>query len=280
MKAEHRHDLKTNELAEWLINFPQWAKKNRTTIIYVSVVIVVVAGLYVWKIYSKDILQARQQTDYTRLLTSIAPIKMQILQAQAQGMDTSFMLLTPANNLKALAETTKNDLMAASAFIKYAQVLRAELHYRLEPPGKDEMSTQLNLAKNAYALALARLEAAGIDDSINPSLIASAKFGLGLCAEELGNSPEAKQIYLEITNQPSLQGTTSAVAAKQRLNTMNDYQQEVVFGKAPEIAPPAIPEPAETGLDVNSQLQTPNNVPVTPLPNQESVLKPDAEPKN
>ncbi len=28
MKSDHRHELKTNELAEWLSNLPQWAKKN------------------------------------------------------------------------------------------------------------------------------------------------------------------------------------------------------------------------------------------------------------
>ena len=33
MKAEHRHELKTNELVEWLTNLPQWANENLTTII-------------------------------------------------------------------------------------------------------------------------------------------------------------------------------------------------------------------------------------------------------
>ena len=33
MKSDHRHELKTNELAEWLGNLPQWTKENLVTII-------------------------------------------------------------------------------------------------------------------------------------------------------------------------------------------------------------------------------------------------------
>ena len=41
MKSSHRHELKTNELAEWLSNLPQWAKENRITIIGALVLIVI-----------------------------------------------------------------------------------------------------------------------------------------------------------------------------------------------------------------------------------------------
>ena len=42
MKSDHRHELKTNELAEWLGNLPEWTKENLVTIIAVVVVVVVV----------------------------------------------------------------------------------------------------------------------------------------------------------------------------------------------------------------------------------------------
>ena len=61
MKSEHRHELKTNELAEWLGNFPQWAKENLRMIIYVTVVIVAVAGVYVWNNYQKNLNYAADQ---------------------------------------------------------------------------------------------------------------------------------------------------------------------------------------------------------------------------
>ena len=54
MKSDHRHDLKTNELAEWLINFPQWTKDNLITIICVLGLIVAAAGVCFWKFYGKE----------------------------------------------------------------------------------------------------------------------------------------------------------------------------------------------------------------------------------
>ena len=55
MKSEHRHELKTNELAEWIGNLPQWARENRRMIIYVSVVAVLVIGSASWYWYNKNV---------------------------------------------------------------------------------------------------------------------------------------------------------------------------------------------------------------------------------
>ena len=49
MKAEHRHELKTNELAEWIANLPQWASDNLGMIILVFLVVVLLpAGAYTY----------------------------------------------------------------------------------------------------------------------------------------------------------------------------------------------------------------------------------------
>ena len=230
MKSEHRHELKTNELAEWLGNLPQWTKDNLKTIICVSILIVVVGAFYIWKVYNKNVLQVRERTEFTNLLDQVSASKMQVLQAQAQGTDLSYMLLQPANSLEIFAQKTKNDQMAALALIKRAEALRAELHYgTVEEP---YLITQTNLAKNSYTKALERCPD-------NPLLSATAKFGLGLCAEELGGFEQAQQIYNEITENPDFQGTVAVAQAKLRLETMDDYKKKLVFKPAP--IPPAIP---------------------------------------
>ena len=33
MRSDHRHELKTNELADWIAHFPEWANKNRTSLV-------------------------------------------------------------------------------------------------------------------------------------------------------------------------------------------------------------------------------------------------------
>ena len=84
MKTVHRHDLKTNELAEWIANLPQWARENRTTIIYVSVVAVLVAGSALWYWRKKNVGSVQEQLEFTNLVARLSQNKMQVLMAQSR----------------------------------------------------------------------------------------------------------------------------------------------------------------------------------------------------
>ena len=263
MKAEHRHELKTNELAEWIVNFPQWAKENAKTIIYVSVLVVVVAGLYFWKVYEKRIVSAREQLEFTNLISQISQGKTQILQAQAQGIDTSYTLIQAADNLQNIAQNAKDEQMAALAQIKRAETLRMELHYRFGSISSQDLTAQINRAKDSYTKVLEK-------SSTNPSLTAAAKLGLGLCEEELGNFEQARQIYSEIIANTDFEGTIAAAQAKQRLLTMADYQQKVVLKPSPRHAP-AEPIQPEIKLESPEGFQTQNGaleVPDLNVPSQ------------
>jgi tetratricopeptide (TPR) repeat protein len=295
MKSEHRHELKTNELAEWLGNLPQWTKENLKTIIFAVVLIAVVATLYIWKVYSKNVVQVRERIEFTNLLNEVAGGKMQVLQQQqAQGSDFSYMLIPLARKLESFAQRTKDDRMAALALIKEAETQRAELHYRLGTVSMQDLTEQINLAKASYTRALERCPT-------NPSLAAAATYGLGLCAEELGNFEQAQQIYNEIVANPDFEGTTASVQAKHRLETMSDYKQEVAFKPAPvPPAPELLPgqpgidlsklpfeiKPADTNVpvdfnwpvDINLDYQAPNSVPEffdSNLPSQTPNAVPD-----
>lgn len=236
MKAKHRHELKTNELAEWLSNFPQWAKKNFKTIIYVSIVAVLVIGSYFWHKYQKNVVAAQKELKFTTLITQPPRNKIQILQAQAQGRDYSFLLLQMADDLQTTAQETKNNQAAALALIKRAESLRAELHYRSGTAGKQETAAQMEKARASYREVLEKCPT-------NRTLVAIAKFGLGLCEEEVGNFEDAAQIYREIIANADFEGTTAAAQAKHRLDTMADYQQEVVFKRVSEQVPTELIEP-------------------------------------
>lgn len=222
MKSEHRHQLKTNELAEWIVNLPQWAKENAKMIIYIAVLAVVVIGVYLWKVYEKRIVTAREQLKLTNLIAQIAQGRTGIIQAQSQGIDTSYALIQVADNLQNIAQNTKDEQIAAFALIKRAEALRTELHYRFGNISSGDFTAQINRAKDSYAKAIEK-------SSANPSLKAMAKLGLGLCEEELGNFERARKIYGEITTNTDFEGTIAAAQAKQRLRTMADYQQKVVF---------------------------------------------------
>lgn len=264
MKSEHRHELKTNELAEWLGNLPQWSKENLTTIIVILAVIAAAAVIYVRYSYRKSA-AAQEQFEFSNLLNQLSASKAQVLNAQAQGTDLSFILIQPANSLGNFAQNTKNDRMAALALIKQAEALRTELHYRPGTVSKQDLTAQINQAKAAYTEAIqTRLKGTS-----NPSLTAAAEFGLGLCEEELGNFEKAQQIYQIIAANPDFEGTVANVAAKHRLETMADYKQKVIFKPAPPVAAKPIIQirPVDANLPSTSSL----------LPNQ--TIEVAAKPK-
>jgi len=236
MKSEHRHELKTNELAEWLSNLPQWAKENIMTIIVILAVIVAALAFYIRYRYSKGLV-AEEQLEFTGLLNQLSASKMQVLGAQAQGRDLSFILLQPANSLGNFAQNAESDQMAALALIKQAEALRTELHYRPGTVSNEDLTSQINQAKAAYTEVIqTRLKGTS-----NPSLMAAAEFGLGLCEEELGDFEKAQQIYQIIAANPDFEGTVAVTQARHRLETMSDYKQKVIFKPAP--APPVASKP-------------------------------------
>jgi len=229
MRAEQRHELKQNALAEWLLNMPQWVKQNLRMITYVSAVVIIVLGYTVWYRYQKTVVTSREQNALTGLLTQLPQQKAQIAQAQAQGMDVSYSLLTMATELESVAGSAKKDTLAALALIKEAEILRTELHFRLGALSQQDLITQITRAKENYTKALDT----HLKKTPNTTLEAMAKLGLGLCEEELSNFDQARALYNEVATAPQYEATTSAAAAKLRLQTMDFYKQKIAFKSEP-----------------------------------------------
>ncbi len=271
MKSGHRHELKTNELAEWLSNLPQWTKENLTTILVILAVVVVGVTFLIWKSYNKNVVLLREHLEFSNLLNQLSILEGQIPAAQAEGRDLSFQLLQPAESLGNFAQNTSNSQMAALALIKQAEALRKELHYRPGSISKQDLTDRINQAKTAYTEAIQK-------SPDNATLRAAAEFGLGLCEEELGNFEQAKKIYQGIAEKDEFEGTVAKAAAKNRLEIMADYRQKVVFKPAPTpildaASQPTIQmEPVDFNLPPASQptiqMKPVTTVPVSP--NQES----------
>jgi len=243
MKSEERHELKTNELAQWIADFPEWAKQNLKMITYVSIVLVLVIGSYVYNKYQKNIVQTGQNTQLTQLANVMSQGKAQIVQAQDQGIDISYRLIQTSENLNNLARDIKKGAPAAMALIKSAEASRMELHYRPETISPEEIESKISQAKNDYILAAEKAKD-------TPAIAAAAIFGTGLCEEELGNFDAAKQIYAQITTDPKFEGTVAIAQAQLRLDTMDEYQQKITFKKTPVTASAPIIQP-ETKTDTN-----------------------------
>jgi hypothetical protein len=255
MKSEHRHELKTNELAEWLANLPTWLKENSTSIIATAVIITAVVGFYGWRRYNKNVVQVRESDEFTSLLNSASSEKVQVAARQSQGTDSSHYLIPLAANLKRFAENTSKKNMAALALIKEAETLRAELHYRLATVSKQDFTEQINRAKASYTEAVSKA-------SSNPQLTAAAKFGLGLCAEELDDFDQARQIYQEIVSNADFEGTVYVVQAQQRMKYMSDYQKEIVFKPGPKKEPAVATQPTIQIEPFDANMPVDANLPI------------------
>ncbi len=226
MKSEHRHELKTNELADWIAHFPEWASQNRTTIAAVAVVIVVAIVVYFWSFYRRDMVSVQKQTRLTSLITQVQQQTNGVARAAMENTDQSYVLLPIAEELQEFAQDASDDDVAALALIERGKTLRAELHHRIAEMTPGELARQIDKARASYQVALERTRS-------NPVLAAQAHFGLGLCEEELGNFDKAAEIYREVAQKPEYAGTAPQAAAAYRLQIMDDFKTEVVFKPAP-----------------------------------------------
>lgn len=276
MKSDHRHELKTNELADWLMHFPEWAEQNRTTLIAAGVLVIVVLGIYIVRLYRGESAATQSQVQLTNLVSRLAQEK----ATAAQSPEKFLGFTATATDLKDFADHVGNSQMAAFALIKRGEALRAELHFGSSQITPDDVARQVEQARQSYTQALQ------LASSV-PSLAAAAQFGLGLCEEEMGNFDKAKEMYHDIAKNTAYEGTTARAAAASRVKTVDDYRSNVVFQPAPPPKPVGASLPSvQYGIqpsDLNrpAVIPTPNNVtikPAAPKTTQESnsVSQPNA----
>ena len=236
MRSDHRHELKTNELADWIAHFPDWARANRTNLIAAGAILLVILVVYFVRFYRGNVASVRNQTRLTSLVAEVPQQINRVANAAAQDRDESYILLQSQKDLQDFADKSSNSDMAALALIQRGAALRAELHYRLSEISRDDLTKQIGQARASYQQALDRKPS-------SPALAATAHYGLGLCEEELGNFDKAGEIYREVAQKPEYAGTTAQASAAYRLKIMNDYKTDLVFRPAPP-KPAAAPTPA------------------------------------
>jgi tetratricopeptide (TPR) repeat protein len=248
MDSEHRHELKTNELANLLTHFPQFLKRNASTIIGLILIII---GLISWWVLPK---MSREKTiaEEARVAQSIQMLGQDIgaaLQAyQNQPEQLNQLLNTILANAEALLDVsseTDNPDLSALACIKAAQAIRTELHLRKDLISPETIEAKTQKAQEAYekAAQMATL----------PAVQAMAQFGIGLCAEERGQTEQAADIYKEIVANENYQATVFPKQAQQRLDTLQENIESFTFVEEPQ----AEETPAEMDTEGTIQFEMP-----------------------
>lgn len=239
MDAEHRHELKTNELADWLGHLPTFLHDNAKTII--GVILIIAAGVvYMYSRKTKASAALQEMAVATAQIDKLNMARMRTVQAHQAGDEVLDTMMTSADALKKAASDAKSPNVAALLLIKQGDALRADLHYNAEEVDFDIVKDRVEKARAAYNKALTTAED-------NASLTAMAHMGLGLCAEEIGEYDKAREIYEAIVADAAYAGTVFPVQAQQRLDNMADNRVEFVFVEAPpEITVPEINIPGPT----------------------------------
>lgn len=251
MDSEHRHDLKTNELADTLAHLPELIKKNANMIIGLALIAV---ALITWPMFTKMSLQKEvgQQSEMTQAIQLLDQDVVTVLRAAPDDTQAKLEALnslrTNADDLLQKASKAENPNLAAMAQIKAAQAIRTELHLRPEVDA-DMLESQIQKAKDAYNQAFEKAQ--------TPTLKAMAQLGLGLCSEELGQTAQAAEIYQQIANEESYKATVPAAQAQQRLDGLEDNSETFNFAEVPVAIEESVPETNGTPVTLPPQATTP-----------------------
>jgi hypothetical protein len=235
MDAKHRHELKTNELADWIGHLPGFLSENIRTIIGI-VLIIAASVVFVYARRTRSSTNFAEKAQATAQIINLDMGKMSAiasLQAEKESPDT---ILISASQLEIAADNSKTPQVKALLLIKRGEALRSDLHYRAEEVDADIVQDRIKKARESYEKALTLAEG-------NSTITAMANLGLGLCAEETGDYTRARQIYESIVADEKCAGTVFPAQAQNRLDTMADNMMEFVFVKAPPK-----PEPPKVDL--------------------------------
>ena len=199
MDTQHRHELKTNELADWLTHAPEYLKKNASTIIGVLLIII---AIITWPMFSRMRVSSEiaKAAAVTESIQNLERDLFGVIQAAEEGGEArrqaTSALLVNAGALLEQADEIDNPDLAAMARIKRRRrcvpncITARRTHRDRSTPVRIEQ------ARGAYERALA--------SATTPTLKGMAKFGLGLCGEELGQRDAAARFIARFSTRRSL----------------------------------------------------------------------------
>ena len=248
MRAEERHKLKTNELAESLSELPDYLRQHGNKILTgVIIVLVVVLGFFWWR----NAQASAREENIARLNDLLAQKmllqRLTVQQAQMEKSNDEQSLPYNAADLsggfKAVAEKAAGSPMALIAMKEQAEALRSQLLYSSQPITDEQRKTLCTQAEGIYEQMKN-----GFPNS--SQALGIANLGLALLAEEQGNWDKAREIYQQMVTdgQTRLAGTMYPVQAQLRLKRIDEISQPIEF-PLPSI-PPAVPtEPAATSSE-------------------------------
>lgn len=255
MDAKHRHELKQNELEELLKHLPDLLRRYVWQIVGVILIIIAMV-LFLFRGHIRAIperMAVAACAERTNVVQNYQAEKMAAFESvfsQDQSLEGQDLAVVAERLGTAASEAGGGDA-SALFYIKQGDAYRSSLYYRDEMMDRETVIQRAEQAREAYEKAQ--------DEAQSPVLLAGAKFGQGLCAEEIGDLTRAEDLYREVAETEAYADTFYREQAKMRLMILKDLGNEVVFV---EPVTEAAPMPTPMGSDLDITL--PEGLPQTP----------------
>jgi len=259
MRAEQRHRLKTNELAESLGELAGYVQTHgRQLGIGVTAAIVLLVGAVVaWKMHvgavrerAETLTGALQQADFLQIAAARAA---QVGPEGKEAARAEYDTAPVEASLRQVSEGAGPDGQGLFASLKRAELLRSRLYFGNQKLTEQEREGILSETAGLYQQVAGSAKASG-------EMVGMARLGLALVAEEQRQWEEARKEYEAILGEQSgrLVGTIYPELARRRLEKLGQLAEPVTFApgstlplageqKAPTAAGAATPTMAPAG---------------------------------
>jgi len=277
MRAEERHRLKTNELAQKLSELSEYLRQHSKliSIVVVSVLVICVVGGLWWSERKKS--YSRRNDELQGLLPQIVQIQYGVAKAaqdpktQSKATYNISSLLGALDNLSSEAQGTPIGMMA---LLQQADLKRSELYYTHRLLSDQEREQICQALENIYNKILSQY-----GNQAQP--VGTAQLGMALVAEDRGEWEKAKKKYEEILAEKDgkLNGTIFPLLAQRRLRMItedknNDGIADITVSidfpyiePAPEPEEPVITEANKKPIDPRKSIEPPEiEFPPMPVP--------------
>ena len=251
MKAERRHELKTNTLARGLENLPEVSRQHGTKIL--AGVLVVLLAVFVIR---QRIVSGRERSAMAAYsLNSARGAIAQLDEAVDMGFTSPQGLATLRQRVATAGEESIRSVLETAddpRLLAEAKLARGDLNWRLANfPDLPGAATQPTLQfprskKDLLSTAEQAYQDVFNDPSSPVETVRTARFGLAAVHENRGEWDKAKEQYQKLVNDIDTPGPFKDQAVA-RLNAMETLRKPVLFGPPATAPSPATATSPSTG---------------------------------
>lgn len=278
MKSEHRHDLKTNDLAKSLLTFQDYAREYGGRVILGLAIVILIIVLIVQRSSNSGAAQLKARDDLAYARNQID--RLNHVRVSEDGRPT----VRPAelDNLRKLLQEVR-DKASDKAVLAAATVAQGDYNWAMANyPDLPAAATQpslkpdkdrAELLKDAQAAYQQVLSEYG-DDVLS---VVTARFGLGAVAEDQKNWDDAKKQYDAVKAMTNAPDTYKALS-EDKLKRLEAIRQPILIGMVAEKAELPKPPPLPTTTETTAPAPTTNLATPTTRPSATTRPSPTTKP--